>query len=733
MRTDLACHADTWKFKRAAYNFDTLEVGYGEFKMAGAGASYNDVCIGSCETHQTVVKNLAVAPTPLNVEPSVTSNVGHLKQAVASAAREAVDALEIAAQSHEGVSAKETKKIDRVEHLLHLLGSGKKAAVETSGEQTKKTAKDEAKEAIQLAEEATQLIDEAKKRTKWFVEEGKHAERAKRESKLTEDALEKAEQAKQLMEEAKHGDHDKKATGAKTAHRVYTAEAEEPKKKAAEETKKAAKTKEKSGSGEVKGGEEEEEEEEELALTSKSWAAQDWATTKFELSDSSKLRQIHGVSELGCLEAGCFTSCQEGSICVNDAEKLRQSKCVTVTGHTDGLGSTYDAIISGLIAAAKLGISFRHTAPTRIWHMGAGTEESAHNPEQIAAADYFFGLKADKNAGECEQRHHFVHSGFGSIFDPPQASADTYVKLIRSMYFEHSKKEYEPTDFGPDYYHGKRNRNVNNGQPFTCTAENCDIAVHIRRGDVATNKGGLANHDSSRAPRHVSDEQYLWVLEKVLAEINGMPAPTRVRKNDTVTLAPRAASNHTSHNDLALDGEAWQCGHPFLIMIVLQGAPQKSDPDNIEVENNCRNIGANFCEPVEAGDSIETMQSTPIRFHIYSVRSSPASQLHSDRRLLRLTVAFLLLLQEGREKGFAQYTKWAKRNGVGLRLHLNGDPKFAFHAMVMADVLVHGPSRLADLAAHYSIGKQYALNPSMKGLVTVLDMRLQDVQDIVGV
>ena len=156
---------DTWKFKRAAYNFDTLEVGYGSFKMAGKGASYNDVCTGPCKTHQqTVVKHPAATSTPLNVKPTVTSSVSHLRKAIASAASEAADALEAAAKRHGGVSDKETKKIDQVEHLLHLLGSGKKATVDASGE--KKTAKEEAKE-------ARQLIAEAKKRTRWFEEEGK--------------------------------------------------------------------------------------------------------------------------------------------------------------------------------------------------------------------------------------------------------------------------------------------------------------------------------------------------------------------------------------------------------------------------------------------------------------------------------------------------------------------------------------------------------------------------------
>ena len=61
--------------------------------------------------------------------------------------------------------------------------------------------------------------------------------------------------------------------------------------------------------------------------------------------------------------------------------------------------------------------------------------------------------------------------------------------------------------------------------------------------------------------------------------------------------------------------------------------------------------------------------------------------------------------------------KWAAANGVGMRLHLNGDARYAFHAMAMADVFVHGPSGMAALAAQYSIGRQYSLDPMLEGEV----------------
>lgn len=75
---------------------------------------------------------------------------------------------------------------------------------------------------------------------------------------------------------------------------------------------------------------------------------------------------------------------------------------------------------------------------------------------------------------------------------------------------------------------------------------------------------------------------------------------------------------------------------------------------------------------IETGTPIEVMKASPIRFHIYS---------------------------EGTSDLFAPFTAWAAASGVSMRLHLNGDLRAAFHAMVVADALLYGPSSLPRLAA----------------------------------
>ena len=86
---------------------------------------------------------------------------------------------------------------------------------------------------------------------------------------------------------------------------------------------------------------------------------------------------------------------------------------------------------------------------------------------------------------------------------------------------------------------------------------------------------------------------------------------------------------------------------------------------------------------IVVGDPIEQMQSIDIRFHLYS---------------------------EGTEADFLNYITWAKKNGVAMRVHLNGDFRDAFHAMVEAPVLVHGPSAFGILAAKYNMGRQFAMD-----------------------
>eukprot|EP01052_Picozoa_sp_SAG31_P028820 SAG31_NODE_2814_length_5047_cov_3.149555_4_plen_130_part_00 len=42
-------YADTWKYQRHAYKNTKVDVGYGVFRMGGADASYDDVCVAKCD------------------------------------------------------------------------------------------------------------------------------------------------------------------------------------------------------------------------------------------------------------------------------------------------------------------------------------------------------------------------------------------------------------------------------------------------------------------------------------------------------------------------------------------------------------------------------------------------------------------------------------------------------------------------------------------------------------
>lgn len=109
-------------------------------------------------------------------------------------------------------------------------------------------------------------------------------------------------------------------------------------------------------------------------------------------------------------------------------------------------------------------------------------------------------------------------------------------------------------------------------------------------------------------------------------------------------------------------------------------------------------LNSNGGASLECGDTVEAMKAAPIRFHIYS---------------------------EGTAENFARFTDWAAENGVAMRFHLNGDLRTAFHAMVVADVFVHGPSSLSGLAGQFSISKQFALGRTVhgRGAVTVYPAR----------
>lgn len=116
------------------------------------------------------------------------------------------------------------------------------------------------------------------------------------------------------------------------------------------------------------------------------------------------------------------------------------------------------------------------------------------------------------------------------------------------------------------------------------------------------------------------------------------------------------------------------------IIVDLRGGAAK--PPGVEIPLGIHEEKANFVN-IEDGDSIEAIKAKPIRFHVYS---------------------------EGVMADFDVYQKWAAANRVGVRFHLNGDLRQAFHAMVQADVLAFGPSTFPALAGKFHDGTKYWIN-----------------------
>jgi hypothetical protein len=93
----------------------------------------------------------------------------------------------------------------------------------------------------------------------------------------------------------------------------------------------------------------------------------------------------------------------------------------------------------------------------------------------------------------------------------------------------------------------------------------------------------------------------------------------------------------------------------------------------------------------EGGDSVAAMRAAGVRVHLYS---------------------------EGAPEDFGAFARWAKANGIALRLSLNGDLRHAFHAMALADVLAFGPSSFPKLAALYNAGWQFEFDKAHTLAVT---------------
>merc|ERR1712166_431243 len=87
---------------------------------------------------------------------------------------------------------------------------------------------------------------------------------------------------------------------------------------------------------------------------------------------------------------------------------------------------------------------------------------------------------------------------------------------------------------------------------------------------------------------------------------------------------------------------------------------------------------------------------------------------------MKATALRFHVLSEGRLEDLQAFQDWANEtSGVAMRFHLNGDLRAAFHMMVVADVLVYGPSSFPALAADYNPGKHYQLDKFVHSMSAV--------------
>eukprot|EP01052_Picozoa_sp_SAG31_P003782 SAG31_NODE_149_length_22476_cov_41.827189_9_plen_407_part_00 len=182
---------------------------------------------------------------------------------------------------------------------------------------------------------------------------------------------------------------------------------------------------------------------------------------------------------------------------LDDEQVLKGSQCITISGHTDGFGAQANAVASGLAFSAILGVPYRHTQ----FSSGALMGHAGTTPSDMSSLDSFMGLKHDQAAAaECVGRHHMLIDKYLRS----KEDMNRIVSHLRSLYFSVPKAEFEPTNFagyarGEDYVP-------------SCTSASCDVAVHIRRGDVCE----TCINDRYR---YIKDEEWVSGLEKILKHI----------------------------------------------------------------------------------------------------------------------------------------------------------------------------------------------------------------------
>lgn len=239
---------------------------------------------------------------------------------------------------------------------------------------------------------------------------------------------------------------------------------------------------------------------------------------------------------------------------------------------------------------------------------------------------------------------------------------------------------YEPTAFGSKYAGSA----VPGGPLPSCTPESCDIVVHIRRGDISGNDKHVGLHTN-----YITDAEWLHALDQVKSDITAAPL------NDSV--APRAYSQESKVI-------------PFV-----------------------------FGEPtVDGGASVEAMKATALRFHVLSEGRLEDLQAFQVPYYFILAIVFLwwtlgghngIILEKSAELGLKKAADltilhsqdWANEtSGVAMRFHLNGDLRAAFHMMVVADVMVYGPSSFPALAADYNPVRVFPITRQVSPMIVPL-------------
>jgi hypothetical protein len=151
-------------------------------------------------------------------------------------------------------------------------------------------------------------------------------------------------------------------------------------------------------------------------------------------------------------------------------------KNLTIRGKTDGFGCQWNAKLSGMAVCYNSGgrLRYVHSPFTTVSHCWNGREE-------VEAINKFVGVPDNRVGRKIHICQRFNNKVFGN---PAAYYTDHVLNIIRSHYW--STEKPDPSD--------------------------CEIVVHIRRGDVQPHRGG------DRRQRHMKNRWYNHVLPRVVAK-----------------------------------------------------------------------------------------------------------------------------------------------------------------------------------------------------------------------